>query len=1228
MEFDMKCYVVIGRSTGGGGGDAAVEQEERKCSHFSIRGYVAEIRRRDWKISWPFSPPDKEGDHTWLPPLHVTEFRWWKCQNCLRTVDDIHACQKPGSAMNNAISQVDVHGAFPKNSVPASDDDAPQLPSGFQGISQRNISEEITNSKNNCINGSCGRPHQLLHPDEKGTERVAMHLQGEDIQLSRIENLNVIQEETCDGTTSGPPLSQKSTDPNIDKSFHNISCVKPDVHDGTASLIGCCKPGLGGSAIPNGRLDMEMPALKSSSGAGFGNKGDLGLDQSNSVRTMDQNKRDLEYHSRKELETGMPNDASVTAVGGNGCELDSMALDDSDYEISGDNRNRAETWDEHCASQLGTSNGLLKRMKSRKVRLLTDIIESEVSSMPKKDPSSSRMKETKHVSTTVGQIKSVSNASKDADLHHVAVEKNNSKAITDGKHAKKHQGKRSSLMNWIKDVAAKAKIRKGYVKKKHDRNAFVNSKPTPDGSAGSVQHLKSHLAETRGVGKIVQCKKRKKKAQATDSKPLLMPSQDKISQRINNHSSNDEAEPISTTILCSKSDQDAKSSRGLHEGGPNCCVTTHTKEIPRKKGHKRSRVEDELSSLKHQKKDSSGASDDMVVRDLGRHKKASKKLGARKISKISEQENLDDIPMDIVELMAKNQHERCLLNAADAADIRCKMSEETIGMKNEANLMDSPEVIGKEVLSLLNKKTSSMLQPPPNVAEVLGFLNEKKSSMQKASSNVASAVMHHTSQNVGTSDREFVGHPAVTSRKYTIDPLNSDQVEQSSTFGFSAVSQLLERPRCGIHLSVPDSGKDSPNWSLTCMQFLEACQARGSILQNEKGGPVRYSESHGSRSLAPSKIMPFDINVAPEADELCDADMLSGIPEPISRGNKNSGQADFGLKPMNANPSCQLQKQREKVLIDMNRDVVPVHTFSHSEKEDEYHAKMMAPTEIYTNDTISAVHLLRLMDQGACSSVTRDVPMDSKQDELVKQPQFTNNHYHNFLGLDDGIFRATTSSSMQATPFDFIHQNHQQGNPSKFFGPSLKSGMFGSPFQENEQNPGDNGRTFGFMGKFTGESVSSHLKPPHGKGKTKGTSSVPHTRGRPRSYGSALQDGNFSKCNETVPVYNLKKRVHSATYSAKSKDSLLNQLVMPNARGPNNKTDETALAFESDSLMEICSINRNPAEFTIPDADSPYMIRGEDLRPLNLIPLKDGSHLTTEGYKRRRMMKLTAIQGY
>ncbi|KAL2517822.1 Uncharacterized protein Adt_14069 [Abeliophyllum distichum] len=51
--------------------------------HFSIRGYVAEIRKKDRKLCFPFA--SEVGDDVLednLAPIYVPKFRWWQCLNC------------------------------------------------------------------------------------------------------------------------------------------------------------------------------------------------------------------------------------------------------------------------------------------------------------------------------------------------------------------------------------------------------------------------------------------------------------------------------------------------------------------------------------------------------------------------------------------------------------------------------------------------------------------------------------------------------------------------------------------------------------------------------------------------------------------------------------------------------------------------------------------------------------------------------------------------------------------------------------------------------------------------------------------------------------------------------------------------------------------------------------------------------------------------------------------
>ncbi|XLS75648.1 hypothetical protein HN51_032513 [Arachis hypogaea] len=53
----------------------------RKCQHFSIRGYVSEIRKKDWKKCWPFPVNESEKNPS-LPPLDVPTYRCFGCESC------------------------------------------------------------------------------------------------------------------------------------------------------------------------------------------------------------------------------------------------------------------------------------------------------------------------------------------------------------------------------------------------------------------------------------------------------------------------------------------------------------------------------------------------------------------------------------------------------------------------------------------------------------------------------------------------------------------------------------------------------------------------------------------------------------------------------------------------------------------------------------------------------------------------------------------------------------------------------------------------------------------------------------------------------------------------------------------------------------------------------------------------------------------------------------------
>ncbi|XP_042031866.1 uncharacterized protein LOC121778559 isoform X2 [Salvia splendens] len=64
----------------------AIEPPEHE--HFSIRGFVAGMRKKDWTTCFPFASQGKDIDPVnYLPPLFVPEFRWWQCSSCIPNVE-------------------------------------------------------------------------------------------------------------------------------------------------------------------------------------------------------------------------------------------------------------------------------------------------------------------------------------------------------------------------------------------------------------------------------------------------------------------------------------------------------------------------------------------------------------------------------------------------------------------------------------------------------------------------------------------------------------------------------------------------------------------------------------------------------------------------------------------------------------------------------------------------------------------------------------------------------------------------------------------------------------------------------------------------------------------------------------------------------------------------------------------------------------------------------------
>ncbi|KAI4380913.1 hypothetical protein MLD38_007046 [Melastoma candidum] len=130
--------------------DASKENGMEKCKHFSMRKYVSEKRQSDATKGWPFKLDyiSSEVPKDVLPSLDVPEFRWWKCRYCLPefwVTDDL----ANGAVKDASCRKCKLGGAFAN---PVILGETATLTSDYQlmlslDMTNRKISAEISPNK-------------------------------------------------------------------------------------------------------------------------------------------------------------------------------------------------------------------------------------------------------------------------------------------------------------------------------------------------------------------------------------------------------------------------------------------------------------------------------------------------------------------------------------------------------------------------------------------------------------------------------------------------------------------------------------------------------------------------------------------------------------------------------------------------------------------------------------------------------------------------------------------------------------------------------------------------------------------------------------------------------------------------------------------------------------------------------------------------------------------------
>lgn len=543
------------------------------------------------------------------------------------------------------------------------------------------------------------------------------------------------------------------------------------------------------------------------------------------------------------------------------------------------------------------------------------------------------------------------------------------------------------------------------------------------------------------------------------------------------------------------------------------------------------------------------------------HSAVEKKHSNQKTDKVSEQGASDDIPMEIVELMAKNQYERCLHDAENE-----KQLLETTNNTRNVQMMDCTNTYGNGELRLLQ-----------------GEITRKRKSQARNGRNGIIT----KDKNVGPTKQKSVDYFSHIDRNL----MNLSYVDQTQTpTGFRSFAQSQKKPSSGVQFSASSSSRHSSGqnckWngamvghgpSHASLQALGGCNAHQTVPQCSEA-PVRLWST-----LNPNE-MHFGYKIPQKGvAQATNIDMLSRCPDSLHMENMNS---DNGLKFLNLNPTS----------LDKHNMNCGSESFSRTNAEYSLACKhngiglpqnLMGSLDLYSNETIPAMHLLSLMDPGMRSGPTFNM---SGTPEFPKRPSFPHDHKSEFPRMETGTYK--TMDSMKPPSYcaksQFSEESHGCFHCTQTVCASASSFQHEKGLQ----------RATNFTGQVALKS----------REKDKAKSSNPPTQNRGhRSENFVFHSGSLGTNHGAIPVHSVQKR-----FFVGASDSTVSTL-------PYHKMENSTPHPKNSSVSEMCSINMNPADFCMPRKGSIYMIRGEDLKFGKVVPSQSRPGLINlDGRKRHR----------
>ncbi|XP_030482588.2 protein EMBRYONIC FLOWER 1 isoform X1 [Cannabis sativa] len=503
---------------------------------------------------------------------------------------------------------------------------------------------------------------------------------------------------------------------------------------------------------------------------------------------------------------------------------------------------------------------------------------------------------------------------------------------------------------------------------------------------------------------------------------------------------------------------------------------------------------------------------------------------------VSEQGPSDDIPMEIVELMAKNQYERRL----DTAESKKSQLEPAKEARNN-QIIGYDQVFSTKELRLFEETS------------------EKKNCRARSERKDIGTVR----KNVRPSKQQSVDY---------FSPSNRDQfdIKQKDQKKFSSVHfPSINSGQCSCAQNCKWNGDVVGRGFFQARMQIGACDTcQIDSARKEEAAHFWSSKiSHHApvRHKAPQKT----------ASQSSNLDILSNGPGFLHKGNILDREHE--LKFLNRN-ATNLEKHNQNVGSDVfNRRNVE-YPFSNKHNGVEPQQNLMGSLDLYSNETIPAMHLLSLMDAGMQSGAAFKTGGNSKFLKRVSPPDHNSKEYSL---LDFGVHKKHGDTS--EGPLDYYGKKQLSEKSHNLFPVNAKIGTStSSPHQ---------GKGFERANDFMGQvSFSSRRKE-----KVQSSSSAAQSRGR-RALNSMFASGGFGTSHNANPVHSMEK----GSLGASSSMVLPLQLhTTENSREHKFAVPHTSGTFwppKSTSESTTCSTNKNPADFSSPEAGNEFMIRGEDLK--------------------------------